>query len=153
MDIVQIYNDYKDSVYRLALTYLHVQAEAEDVCHDVFIKMLEHRDSISPGKEKPWLLTVTANMCRNRLKFQKRHKSEELTGAIAAGEAEPSMILEAVMQLPPKERTVIYLYYYEGYRSEEIAKIQHISASAVRSRLERARRHLKRILEVDSDER
>ena len=147
LDITQVYNDNKNAVYRLALTYLHSQAEAEDVCHDVFMKMIENKISIFPGKEKSWLLTVTANECKNRLKFWKRHEMEELSGDIAGEEAYLPDILETVMSLSVKERTVIYLYYYEGYSTEEIAEILKISASAVRSRMERARKHLKSKLE------
>lgn len=147
MDITQVYNDNKNSVYRLALTYLHSQAEAEDVCHDVFIKMIEHKISIFPGKERAWLLTVTANECKNRLKFWKRHGNEELSETIPVKNARSADILETVMSLSVKERTVIYLYYYEGYATEEIAGILKITASAVRSRMERARKHLKSRLE------
>lgn len=147
MDIEQVYNDNKNPVYRLALTYLHSQSEAEDVCHDVFIKMIEHEASIFPGKEKAWLLTVTANECKNRLKFRNRHRNEELTDSIPIEEPEQLNVLEIVMSLSVKERTVIYLYYYEGYTSEEIAGILKITASAVRSRMERARKHLKTRLE------
>ena len=147
MDITQVYNENKNSVYRLALTYLHSQAEAEDVCHDVFIKMIEHKISIFPGKERAWLLTVTANECKNRLKFWKRHKNEELSEDIPVKDTKSLDILETVMSLSVKERTVIYLYYYEGYATEEIAGILNITASAVRSRMERARKHLKSKLE------
>lgn len=147
MDITQVYMENKNSVYRLALTYLHSQTEAEDVCHDVFIKMIEHKISIFPGKEKSWLLTVTANECKNRLRFWKRHGREELTDSIPVKETESTDILETVMSLSVKERTVIYLYYYEGYTAEEIAGILKITASAVRSRMERARKHLKSKLE------
>lgn len=147
LDITQAYNDNKNSVYRLALTYLHSQAEAEDVCHDVFIKMIEHKSSISPGKERAWLLTVTANECKNRLKFWKRHENEELSDCIPAKDTQPPDILETVMSLSVKERTVIYLYYYEGYATKEIAAILKITPSAVRSRMERARKHLKSKLE------
>lgn len=143
MDITQIYNDNKNSVYRLALTYLHSQAEAEDVCHDVFIKLIEHEISVFPGKERAWLLTVTANECKNRLKFWKRHTNEELPDDISMKDTQSLNILETVMSLSAKERTVIYLYYYEGYTTEEIAGILKITASAVRSRMERARKHLK----------
>lgn len=153
MDIAQIYNDNKNSVYRLALTYLHSQDEAEDVCHDVFIKMIEHKSSVFPGKERAWLLTVTANECKNRLKFRKRHRKEELSENIPVRDSfdtestrEPD-IVEMVLSLSVKERTVIYLYYYEGYSTEEIAEILKITASAVRSRMERARKHLKKKLE------
>lgn len=142
MNITQVYNDNKNSVYRLALTYLHSQAEAEDVCHDVFIKMMEHCISISPGKERAWLLTVTANECKNRLKFWNRHGNEELSDRIPVPDTESLDLLEIVMSLSFKERTVIYLYYYEGYSSEDIAKILKITASAVRSRMQRARKHL-----------
>lgn len=148
MDITRVYNDYKNSVYRLALTYLHSQAEAEDVCHDVFIKMIEHRSSIFPGKERAWLLTVTANECKNRLKFWKRHENEELSDSIPMNDTQSVNLLEIVMSLSVKERTVIYLYYYEGYTAKEIAGILKITASAVRSRMERARRHLRSRIEA-----
>ncbi len=150
MDITQIYNDNKNSVYRLALTYLHSQAEAEDVCHDVFIKMIEHKISISPGKERAWLLTVTANECKDRLRFWRRHKNEELSDCIPAKDTQSLDILEIVMSLPVKERTAIYLYYYEGYSTKEIARILKLSESGVRSRMERARKHLKNKLEGES---
>ena len=150
MDITQIYNDNKNSVYRLALTYLHSQAEAEDVCHDVFIKMIEHKISISPGKERAWLLTVTANECKDRLRFWRRHKNEELSDCTPAKDTQSLDILEIVMSLPVKERTAIYLYYYEGYSTKEIARILKLSESGVRSRMERARKHLKNKLEGES---
>lgn len=149
MDITQIYNENKNSVYRLALTYLHSRAEAEDVCHDVFIKMIEHRPSVIPGKERAWLLTVTANECKNRLKSRKLHAQEELSDTIPIKETETQNVLETVMSLPVKERTVIYLYYYEGYTTAEIAAILKITSSAVRSRMERARKHLKIRLEEE----
>lgn len=147
MDITQVYNDNKNSVYRLALTYLHSQAEAEDVCHDVFIKMMERKVSILPGKERAWLLTVTANECKDRLRFWKRHETEELSDCIPVKDTQSLDILETVMSLSVKERTVVYLYYYEGYTAKEIAGILKITASAVRSRMERARKHLKSKLE------
>lgn len=147
LDITQVYNDNKNSVYRLALTYLHSQAEAEDVCHDVFIKMIEHKHSVFSGKERAWLLTVTANECKNRLRFWKSHENKELSDDIPVPDAQSPDILDAVMSLSVKERTVIYLYYYEGYAAEEIAGILKITASAVRSRMERARKHLKTKLE------
>ena len=88
-----------------------------------------------------------AHKKRNRLKSRKRHESEELTDAIPTQEAESQNVLETVMSLSVKERTVIYLYYYEGYSAEEIGRILKITASAVRSRMERARKHLKLKLE------
>ena len=92
-------------------------------------------------------MTVTANECKNRLRFWNRHRKEELSDRIPVREAESPDVLEAVLSLSVKERSVIYLYYYEGYTAEEIAGILKITASAVRSRMERARKHLKNKLE------
>lgn len=105
--------------------------------------MMEYKIFVFLGKERAWLLTVTANECKNRLKFWKRHANEELPDNIPVKDTQSLDILETVMSLSVKERTVIYLYYYEGYTTEEIARILKITASAVRSRMERARKHLK----------
>lgn len=66
MDIEEIFRQYRDDVYRLALSYTRSVQEAEDVCQNVFVKLMEH--TVSPGKEKAWLMQVTANQCRNLLR-------------------------------------------------------------------------------------
>ena len=149
MNISQIYNEHKNSVYRLALTYMHSTGEAEDICHDVFMRLIENSASVYAGKERSWLMTVTANLCRDRLRTYKRRHKEQLSDDIAVSSDSTLEITDAVMSLSVKERTVIYLYYYEGYSTAEIAKIQKISRSAVTSRLERARKHLKNRLEEE----
>lgn len=154
MDVEQIYQTHKNAVYRLALTYLHSTAEAEDVTQEVFIKLITGKEVLYPGRERAWLLTATANLCKDRLRFWKRHEEEELTDHLAEQLPSPgdsaSDILAEVMALPTKERTVIHLYYYEGFSTAEIAAIQGISQTAVTTRLARARNHLKTSLEDDS---
>lgn len=151
MKITEIYSDHKNAVYRLALTYLHNVEEAEDVTQDVFLKLIANGDAIVPGKERAWLLTATANLCKDRLRFWKRHEEIELTDRLAeelpGAEKPDSAVLEAVMSLPVKERTVIHLHYYEGFSTAEIAKIQGITQTAVTTRLARGRKHLKLSLE------
>ena len=56
---------------------------------------------------------------------------------------------DAVMALPPKYRTVIHLYYFEGYDQGEIGDILRISRTAVQTRMSRARAMLKKELSVD----
>lgn len=148
MDVQKVYEENKNSVYRLALTYLHSIAEAEDVCHDVFLKMIEKQSSVYSGKERNWLLTVTANECKNRLKSRRTVELTEQSGSIPLMDHKLD-VFDAVMKLGVRERTAVYLYYYEGYSAVEISHILKISPSAVRSRLERARIHLKRELEGD----
>ena len=149
LDISQIYNEHKNSVYRLALTYMHSAGEAEDICHDVFMRLIQNRDAVYEGRERAWLMSVTANLCKDRLRFYKRHSEESLPEDMPYDSGSFLEITDAVMSLSVKERTVIYLYYYEGYSTAEIGKMQRISRSAVTSRLERARKHLKNRLEEE----
>lgn len=60
MDIEPFFELYKDDVYRLALSYTRSTADAEDVCQTAFLKLLEQK-AITPGKERAWLMQVTAN--------------------------------------------------------------------------------------------
>lgn len=62
-------------------------------------------------------------------------------------ELSQSELYEAVMALPKDYRIVVHLFYYEDYSTEEIAKLLHIRAQTVRTRLVRARKKLKQRLE------
>ena len=56
------------------------------------------------------------------------------------------------MALDPKYRVVIYLYYYEGYKIEEIAGLLHLRSGTVGTRLARAKERLKRILSEEDEQ-
>lgn len=58
MDISELYREHKQSVYRLALTWLRSVSEAEDVTQEVFLRLVQWRSRVQPGKEKSWLLKV-----------------------------------------------------------------------------------------------
>lgn len=147
MGIFEIYQENKQSVYRLALTWLRSVSEAEDVTQDTFLRLLEKQNTVQPGKERAWLLTVAANLCKDRLRSRKRHPEDPISEQLPEMRAEETVILEAVMSLPVKERTVVYLYYYEGYSTVEIAQIRRCSRSAVSKWLGQARKRLKSRLE------
>ena len=76
-DIMELFQRYKNDVYRLAVSYTHSIQEAEDVCQTVFLKLMEQK-SITPGKEKAWLLQVTANQCKSLLRSARWRKTEPL---------------------------------------------------------------------------
>ena len=65
-DVMELFHLYKDDVYRLAVSYTRSVQDAEDVCQTVFLKLME-QSGIAPGKEKAWLMQVTANQCRSLL--------------------------------------------------------------------------------------
>lgn len=145
MDVLYLFHRYRDDVYRLAVNYTHSVQEAEDVCQTVFLKLIENPD-IRPGKERAWLMQVTANTCRDLLRssWWKRTVPLEAAGAIPHEEADETIHL--LRKLPPQYRVVLYLHYYEQYTTSEIAKLLHIPAGTVSTRLRRGREQLKTML-------
>lgn len=141
---MELFHLYKDDVYRLAVSYTHSVHDAEDVCQTVFLKLME-QSGITPGKEKAWLMQVTANQCRSLLRSVWRKRTEPLdeeAEEILSEQPVLQGIWESIRKLKPKYRIVVYLFYYEGYTVKEIADILHISGTAVTTRLSRARQVL-----------
>lgn len=139
---------YHGTVYRLALGYVKNTAEAEDICQEAFIKLLDYSGSFaSPENCKAWLIRVTVNLSKNFLKSSRFRRGEELCDNIRADIPEEyTELYDAVTALPVKYRSIIHLYYYEGYSVKEIADILKISATTVTTRLSRARDRLKKTL-------
>lgn len=145
LDVETLFCRYRDDVYRLALSYTRNAQEAEDACQTVFLKLMEQK-SIAPGKERAWLMQVTANTCRNLLRSSWWKKTVELDETVAAPESPDTGVYQAVMGLSPKYRVVVYLYYYEGCSTREIANFLKISQNTVTTRLGRARTMLRQQL-------
>lgn len=146
-DIETLFQTYKNDVYRLALSYTGSTEEAEDVCQTVFLKAMAA--SVQPGKERAWLMQVTANQCRNLLRSAWWKRTEPLEQELPAVEPQYSDLFQEVMALPPKYRVVIYLRYYEECSTKEMSSLLHISQSAVTTRLSRAREMLRPMLEEE----
>ena len=145
-EVIRLFEEYSEDVFRLALSYLHNRHDAEDVCQSVFMKLLDYRKSIEREKEKSWLLTCAANACKDHLKSFWKRNTVELEEAIVLSSETDQELWEAVNSLAPKYRVVVHLYYYEGYSQDEIADILKISRTAVQTRMSRARNHLKEVL-------
>lgn len=140
---------YGDDVFRLAMSYLGNRTDAEDISQNVFLSALSTKHEPLPGKEKAWLLTCTANACKNHLKSFWRKNVGELNDAIEFTDKTDQALYDAVMKLSPKYRAVIHLYYFEGYDQREIGEILHLTRTAVQTRMSRAREMLKKELTDD----
>lgn len=147
MDTMAIYEEHKHMVYRLALSYLRSPEDAEDICQAAFLRLIEHSGRITPGRERSWLTSVTANLCRDHLRAAQRRRTEPLSDELPEVPSEEPALFDAVMALGERERAAVYLYYYEGYSVSETARILGLSVTAVTTRLSRAREHLRRQLE------
>ena len=151
--IDRIYREYSGMVYRLALLRCGARADADDVFQEVFLRLVRKSPEFeSEEHAKAWLIRVTIN-CSHKLTgsawFRKTEPAGELLLTEESGGESPSELLEAVLALPEKYRTVVHLFYYEGYSGAEIANLLGISESAVRTRMQRAREKLRSVLEVN----
>lgn len=131
-------------LYRAALAILGHPQDAEDAVQDAFVRYLEKAPE---NLENPsaWLLQVLVNGCKSRLRLAWRRVGP-LPGAIPVPGPEEREELEELFSLPPEDRAVIHLHYYEGYSTAEIAQMLACRPGTVRSRLSRARERLKKLL-------
>ncbi len=138
-------DDYGDMILRLAYSYMKNIHDAEDILQDVFVQLMKNID-IFQGNDhkKSWLITVTRNMCKNKLKSSWFKSREELIELPYYDEYKNDDIIEAVMKLPLKYREVIHLFYYEDYSTAQIAEIVNKKESTIRSLLHRGRNILKK---------
>ena len=139
-DTAEAVAQYGSAVYRLAYAMTRSRSDADDVFQEVFLRL--HRsapDFANEEHRRAWLLRVTANCCKKlRGSFWNKH-TVSLSDAIPAqneGEGELLALLDA---LPEKYRSVLHLYYCEGYATDEIAAILGRRAATVRSQLARGR--------------
>lgn len=138
---------HSTALFRAALSVTgHIQ-DAEDAVQEAYLKFLETRPKLEDqGREKAWLMRVTVNAALDRVRDKKRHPTGELLDIYPAPEGETRELLESIGRLPANERAAVHLFYYEGYTTDEIAKILKCRPGTARSYLSRAREHLRQEL-------
>lgn len=144
------YNLYAAMLYRISFLYLGNSADAEDVLQDVFTKFFYSKNKFSSLEhEKAWLIRTTQNACLDLLKKagRKNISVEDISLSVQCDNDVRQDILRSVFALPPKYKSAVLLYYYNGYSVEEISRILRISKAAVKKRLQRGREMLKPELE------
>ena len=146
------FKQFTDTVYRVALHNTANFSDAEDVTQEVFIKLLETNKAFRDSEHlKAWLIRVTINLCRDKMKKSSRETLVENVFPNKPNE-DKSEVLEAVKALPEKYRNAIFLHYYEGYTAKEIGKIFDAKESTVLSWLSRGRDALRKELDGGFDD-
>lgn len=166
-----------DVVYRVAYCRLESRADAEDVYQEVFLHLLRDTTAFRDTEHlKAWLIRTTLNECNDLCRSAWRKRTAPLEDvenvqdvfyyATPVNSSAPmgsigsewdttddySELWQAIATLPDDLRTVIYLHYVEGYKTNEIAKLVGCRSITVRTRLHRARHHLKATLKEDNHE-
>lgn len=144
-DVRQAVMKYSDMLYKICIVMLCNEQDVQDAIQDTFCRYLEKRPEFHDEEhEKAWLIRVATNICRDMIRFRLRHPKvciDELENCLAAPEHRET--LRELLELPVKQKAVIYLHYVEGYQVKVIADILGITEGAVKMRLRRGREQMR----------
>lgn len=142
-------NAFSGTVFRTAVCFMKNKADADDIMQEVFLKLYTSGVCFeSDAHAKAWLIKVTANMCKNMLKtpWKRLIQPIETAEKLSVPEKSDISLPEIMMKLKSRNRIVLYMHYFEGYTTREIAEILGIKENAVTSQLYRGRKQLKDLL-------
>ncbi|MDE5984301.1 MAG: sigma-70 family RNA polymerase sigma factor [Eubacterium sp.] len=145
-----IIRKYSSTVYKIAYSITSNKADSEDIYQNVFLRYIRKKPEFNDDKHaKAWFIRVTLNCAKSFLTQAWNKNTEPLNEEIEYNHREKPDLDFALKQLTPNCRTIIYLYYYEGYSTNEIASMLDMKNNAVRTSLSRSRDRLKTILEKE----
>ena len=158
----EVVEQHSARVYRLAYRLTGNPYDAEDLTHDVFVRVFRSLHSYQPGTFEGWLHRITTNLFLDQARRRQRIRmdamgddSERYASGDQLGAPERAFehgnldldIQRALDQLPPEYRAAVVLCDIEGLSYEEIAVTLGIKLGTVRSRIHRARARLRVSLE------
>lgn len=151
-DLEDIYRRNVSTIYKVCFLYMKNASDAEDAVQTTFEKLalakLNFKDDFH---ERSWLIKVAKNICKNMLGHWSRKNINiddcELLAVSDAFANCDEELVKKVLSLPEKYNLILFLYYYEGFSTSQLANLLNLNASSVRSRLRRGREKLKLVIE------
>lgn len=142
-DLEFVVHKYSQTVYRVCFVILGNAQDAEDALQETMIRYYTKGPvTTDENYRKAWLIRVASNICRDI--YRKRHEHLNIDDCLNVGTTDnQTYILQSVMQLPEKYKIPLILFHVEGYKTEEIANIMHVSSATIRKRLQNGRAMLK----------
>ncbi|MBK3497186.1 sigma-70 family RNA polymerase sigma factor [Viridibacillus sp. YIM B01967] len=152
--------EYGNELVRLAFSYVKDTEIAKDMVQNTFIKCYKNLDSFRfDAQIKTWLYRITINECKDYLKswnykmVQVKSFINETAKSILPSTEKTVIdkynneeIRDTISSLPKVYREVVYLYYYDSLKTEEIAEVLDIPVNTVKTRLRRAKQRLESMI-------
>lgn len=147
-DMQRLISEYGSQLLRMCYLYLHDLHLAEDAVQETYIKVYKNWSSYRKDcLEKTWITAIAINVCKSYLRSSQYkhwlHSANQNPESSYEDKIKDDTVLKEIAGLKPKYKEVILLFYYEQLKVKEIARILHITESAVTVRLTRAREQLK----------
>lgn len=150
----EFYEATKADVFGFALAILKNRYDAEDVMQSLYIKVYNSADSYKPnGKPMAWVLTITKNLCHDKLRLNSRQSEftalQENDAAFSDNmNTDDKLLLEyCLSSLKEDERNIVVLHSVSGLRHREIASLLKMPEGTVQSKYNRALAKIKSFLE------
>jgi RNA polymerase sigma-70 factor, ECF subfamily len=158
---LELYDRYRQPIFRFAYRLLGEVAVAEDVTHDCFLSLIRKPENFRPERAslKTYLYAAARNLALKHFRNQGREAgmdevAEEPQESPRRGplrrlldEELAAHVREAISSLPPLQREALILFEYEGLSLSEVAEIAGTDAGAIKARLYRGRAGLRRFLQ------
>ena len=142
---------YADMVYRLAFARTKSLYDADDILQEVFLRYIRSAPDFQEEEHcRAWLIRTTVNCSKTLLMSAWFRKTVPLDDTLVAEMRETGEVYDAVLRLPKAYRTVVHLYYYEGYSVAEIGGLLGCKEATVKTRLHRARNLLRDTLKGEA---
>lgn len=149
---VELMEGQKSTLYKVARSYLHNDADAADAIGDTVLACFEKLPTLrQPQYFRTWLVRILIRKCQDMLR--ERRRSVPLDEIPPTGREDPGHarveFLALLDSLDEKYRTVLLLYYGEGFSVREIAQAMDLKEETVKTRLKRARAGFKLAYEAE----
>lgn len=156
-------HQYGKRLYGLCLTLCADKDDADDLYQDTWLKVLRYLDRYDPVREfEPWLTSVCVNTYRDKLRrltrspifnnFRSNEEKDQLLSNLeASAKPDYTPLHEAIDKLPESLRLTVILYYFRDHDLQSAAKILNVPVGTVKSRLSRARKQLKEVLQDEEN--
>jgi RNA polymerase sigma-70 factor, ECF subfamily len=148
----KVYEITKQPIFTMIYRMINQEYDAEDIMHDVYIRIFEKRKQYKPQKAGlyTWIYQVAVNQTLNALKKRKRFSNEVFPEPVAIEMVNhvegKELVLSILEKINPDFKACLILREIEDKSYEEIAKILNISIGTVRSRINRGRKEVKDLL-------
>lgn len=155
-EVMDRYAAYAAKIIAVFLNQTLPPEDLEEVLSDVFVSLWTHRGELQ-GDVKPYLAAIARNAARSKLRqFRPTEPLPEDFGLRDDGPLpeerletaeEAAAVRRAMEQLPPKDRELLFRFYFLDQTTDEIALITGQNPSTLRGRLRRGRQKLKNLLQ------
>ena len=147
-NFIETYNRHVDMVYRVCYSFMKNQTDTEDMVQETFLRLLSNQKKFADERhEKAWLIVTASNLCKDTLKkWWRTNENIDDYPDLPQKTNGSSAVMEAILSHSDDYKTAVYMYYYEGYSTAEIAQFLGCPDATVRSRLARARKQLQAML-------